>query len=101
MVPSAGCGIGDSPSRTKTGRVYRLVGIAEDITERTIGGRCLEAGEDRIRLTIDTMPTCLNHSADGIVDFLNQRWMDYAGLSLEQYVKDRRVPSSRGRPKSH
>jgi two-component system sensor histidine kinase UhpB len=25
---------------------------------------------------------------DGKVDFLNQRWMDYAGLSLEQYVAD-------------
>src|SRR6266404_390959 len=25
---------------------------------------------------------------DGVVDFLNQRWLDYAGLSLKQYVKD-------------
>src|SRR5258708_8097126 len=25
---------------------------------------------------------------DGVVDFLNQRWMDYAGLSLEEYVKE-------------
>lgn len=23
---------------------------------------------------------------DGIVDFLNRPWMDYSGLSLEQYV---------------
>jgi PAS domain S-box-containing protein len=25
---------------------------------------------------------------DGVVDFLNRRWLDYAGLSLEQYVED-------------
>src|SRR5258706_1354513 len=25
---------------------------------------------------------------DGVVDFLNQRWINYTGLSLEQYIKD-------------
>jgi len=24
---------------------------------------------------------------DGAVDFLNQRWLDYAGVSLEQYIE--------------
>jgi len=27
-------------------------------------------------------------AANGVVDFLNQRWMDYSGLSLEEYIKD-------------
>src|SRR5258707_15090427 len=45
--------------------------------------------EDRIRLVIDTIPVMAwSVRPDGIVDFLNQRWMDYAGLSLEQYVED-------------
>ncbi len=45
--------------------------------------------EDRIRLIIDTIPIMAwSVRPDGIVDFLNQRWMDYTGLSLEQYVKD-------------
>ena len=45
--------------------------------------------EDRIRLIIDTIPVMAwSLRPDGIVDFLNQRWVDYAGLSLEQYVAD-------------
>ena len=42
-----------------------------------------------VRLIIDTIPVMAwSLRPDGIVDFLNQRWMDYAGLSLEQYVAD-------------
>jgi PAS domain S-box-containing protein len=45
--------------------------------------------EDRIRLIIDTIPVMAwSVRPDGIVDFLNQRWMDYTGLSLAQYVSD-------------
>src|ERR1700732_4949781 len=45
--------------------------------------------EDRIRLIIDTIPVMAwSLRPDGIVDFLNQRWMDYTGLSLAQYVSD-------------
>jgi PAS domain S-box-containing protein len=45
--------------------------------------------EDRIRLLIDTIPVMAwSVRPDGIVDFLNQRWMDYTGLSLGQYVAD-------------
>jgi PAS domain S-box-containing protein len=46
-------------------------------------------GEGRIRLIIDTIPIMAwSLRPDGIVDFLNQRWLDYTGLTLEQYVKD-------------
>src|SRR5260221_9965413 len=45
--------------------------------------------EDHLRLVIDTIPTMAwSVRPDGVVDFLNQRWLDYSGLSLEQYVKD-------------
>ncbi len=40
--------------------------------------------EDRLRLVIDTIPamvfTALPH---GSVDFVNQRWLQYLGLSLQ------------------
>ncbi len=45
--------------------------------------------EDRIRLIIDTIPVMAwSLRPDGVVDFLNQRWTDYTGLSLGQYVAD-------------
>jgi two-component system sensor histidine kinase UhpB len=47
------------------------------------------ADEDRVRLIIDTIPTMAwSVRPDGIVDFLNQRWVDYTGLSLEQYIQE-------------
>jgi PAS domain S-box-containing protein len=45
--------------------------------------------EDLLRLVIDTVPIMAwSVRPDGVVDFLNQRWLDYTGLSLEQYVQD-------------
>jgi len=45
--------------------------------------------EDHLRLVIDTIPTMAwTVRPDGVVDFLNQRWLDYTGLTLEQYVKE-------------
>jgi two-component system sensor histidine kinase UhpB len=49
----------------------------------------LRESELRSRLAIDTIPTMAwTLRPEGVVDFLNQRWLDYAGLTLEQYVKD-------------
>lgn len=77
------------PIKDESGRVYRRAGIAEDITERKLAAEAMKQTEDRIRLIIDTIPTMAwSLRPDGIVDFLNQRWMDYAGLSLERYVED-------------
>src|ERR1700752_4956092 len=40
---------------------------------------------DVARLIIDTIPALAwSTLPDGSVDFLNQRWLDYTGLSLEQ-----------------
>ena len=43
--------------------------------------------EDRLRLVIDTAPAML-HSArpDGYVDFFNKRWLEYVGVSLEEFL---------------
>src|SRR2546425_10052175 len=41
--------------------------------------------EDDLRLVIDTVPALVwSASPDGARDFLNQRWLEYTGLSLEQ-----------------
>ena len=77
------------PIKDQAGSVYRLAGIAEDITERTLAADVVKQADDRIRLIIDTIPAMAwSVRPDGVVDFLNQRWIDYAGLSLEEYVED-------------
>jgi len=45
--------------------------------------------ESRLRLIIDTIPTMVwSVRADGAVDFVNQRWLDYTGLTLEEEIED-------------
>jgi PAS domain S-box-containing protein len=49
----------------------------------------LQQSEDRLRLIIDTIPTMAwSVLPDGALDFLNRRWLDYTGLSLEEALKD-------------
>lgn len=53
----------------------------------------LRKSEDNLRLVIDTIPAMVwSVLPDGTVDFLNQRWMDYTGLSFEQYGEEPTYP---------
>jgi PAS domain S-box-containing protein len=67
----------------------RIFAIIRDITERKEAEGELRRSDDSIRLIIDTIPTMAwSLGPNGIVDFLNQRWMDYTGLSLKQFIED-------------
>lgn len=45
--------------------------------------------EDRLRQIIDTIPTMAwSLRPDGALDFVNQRWRDYTGVSLEEELED-------------
>jgi PAS domain S-box-containing protein len=45
----------------------------------------VQQSEDHFRLAIDTIPMMVAIARpDGSTDFLNQRWLEYTGLSLEQ-----------------
>jgi PAS domain S-box-containing protein len=77
------------PIKDEAGRVYRLAGIAEDVTERKLAADAVKQTEDRIRLNIDTIPTMVwSVRPDGVVDFVNQRWLDYTGLSFEEGIAE-------------
>ena len=49
----------------------------------------LRRSDDHLRLVIDTIPTMAwSVLPDGAVDFVNQRWMEYTGLSLEEALEE-------------
>jgi PAS domain S-box-containing protein len=65
--------------KDKSGEV-EFVGAVMDITSA-------KEAEDRIRLIIDTVPAQLwTETPEGVVDFVNRRWIDYTGMTLEQAV---------------
>ncbi|MDB6093207.1 MAG: domain S-box-containing protein [Verrucomicrobia bacterium] len=75
------------PIRDGAAQPYRIAGIARDITDRKLAVEAVRQAEDRIRLVINTIPTMAwSVRPDGIVDFVNQRWLDYTGLSMEEEI---------------
>jgi PAS domain S-box-containing protein len=65
--------------KDKSGEI-EFVGALMDITSS-------KEAEDRTRLIIDTVPAQLwTETPEGVVDFVNRRWVDYTGMTLEQAV---------------
>ena len=92
MTQSVERGAADALLEGERQLLERIAGAAP-MTRRGLeprrGEEALRKSEDVLGIVIDTIPTMAwSVLPDGTVDFLNQRWMDYAGLSLEEYVKD-------------
>jgi PAS domain S-box-containing protein len=65
--------------KDKAGEI-EFVGALMDITSA-------KEAEDQTRLIIDTVPAQLwTETPEGVVDFVNRRWVDYTGMTLEQAV---------------
>src|SRR6267143_4668344 len=70
------------PLRDEQGNIIKWYGTTSDIDD-------LKSAEDRVRLIIDTLPTMVwTLQPDGTVDFVNQRWMNYTGLTLKDEIDE-------------
>ena len=69
-----------------TERIPRfLMALSEDITERKQAEEKLRASETSLQQIINTIPAMAwSAQADGSAEFVNQRWLDYTGLSAVQ-----------------
>lgn len=77
------------PLRDERGNIVKWYSSSIDIEDRKRAEDALRQSEDHLRLVIDTIPVMAwSFRPDGVVDFLNQRWTDYTGLTLEQYVEE-------------
>ncbi len=59
--------------------------LRKEMLERQRAEDALRRSEDQLRLVIDTIPALVwSASPDGSLDFLNQRWLEYTGISSER-----------------
>jgi PAS domain S-box-containing protein len=84
------------PLRDEQGNIVKWYGSSIDIDDQKRiadalreSEQALRHSEDRLRMVIDTIPTMAwSLLPDGAVDFVNQRWIEYTGLSLEEALTE-------------
>jgi PAS domain S-box-containing protein len=83
------CGEPRLPSLEHIKLIDMAVQMARVAIEAKRSEDALRKSEDSLRMVIDTIPVMAwSLLPDGAVDFLNQRWLDYTGLSLKQYLEE-------------
>ncbi|MEY2562219.1 MAG: hypothetical protein QOH88_412 [Verrucomicrobiota bacterium] len=59
--------------------------LKAEIAERKLAEQAVKRAEDRIRRVIDTTPALIHTGRpDGYLDYFNQRWLEYVGISLDK-----------------
>ncbi|HYR33073.1 MAG TPA: PAS domain-containing protein [Burkholderiales bacterium] len=77
------------PLRNEHGNVVKWYGTSTDIEDRKRVEETRRDSEDHLRLVINTIPaTAWSLGPDGALEFVNQRWLEYSGLSLEQAIAE-------------
>jgi PAS domain S-box-containing protein len=67
------------------GQILEWFGAASDITERKQAEESVRASAERLRFMAESMPQKIfTARPDGAIDYFNQQWMEFTGLSFEQ-----------------
>ncbi len=73
--------------------------VCEDITERKRAEEAARRSEEELRGVIETVPAMVwTALPDGAVDFINRRWQEFTGLSLDEMSGEGWKPEARIHP---
>ncbi len=74
-----------APLRDESSQIIKWYGSSIDVEDLRRTEAELRESEKRFRMAIDTIPGLVwSALPDGHIDFLNQRWLDYTGMTLGQ-----------------
>jgi PAS domain S-box-containing protein len=73
-----------NPTQLQLDLILQVTHIASIAIERALNEEALKLSQQELKLIIDTMPALAwSAGADGTVEFFNQHFLDYLGLSAE------------------
>lgn len=73
------------PVRDNNGTIVQWIGTATDIDDYRLADQRIRSSEKRYRDLAEAMPVLVfTTTPNGIVDYYNQRWLDFTGLAMEQ-----------------
>ncbi|MGI8501039.1 MAG: PAS domain S-box protein [Hassallia sp.] len=73
------------PLKNDLGEVYRITGIAQDITLAKQASEALRESEERFHTMADSTPVLIwMADTDAVCTFFNQAWLDFTGRTQEQ-----------------
>ena len=89
------CTLRQNPLRAPDGSVVKWYGVVLDIEDRKRAENALKAteaaliaSEKNLSVTINSLPVLVwSARPDGSADFVNQSWIDYAGVSAEYILE--------------
>ena len=89
------CSLRQKPRLDPEGNVVKWYGVVLDIEDRKSAEDALKeaksalaASEENLRLIINSLPVLVwSARPDGSADFVNQSWLDYAGLPADQILE--------------
>jgi two-component system CheB/CheR fusion protein len=79
------CTINAAPVLNDDGSIREWVGVHNDITERKQQEDAIRAQEEKLRFLTESMPQIVWAARpDGALEYYNERWFRYTGMTLEQ-----------------
>ena len=73
------------PIKDENGKVYRIAGIAEDITERKLAQQALQESEEKFRTVAEESPNMIFINKGGRVVYVNQKCEEMMGYKKEEF----------------